>query len=126
ENGRVIDMGTMDDIFLQWGKVNVIDLGGKTVTPGLIDSHLHLSLIADYFINLDLTGITTKHEMLEQIKKRASDLAPGQWLLGGGWDENLFTDGGIPTRSELDYAAPENPLLFTRICQHAAVVNSQA
>ncbi len=128
ENGRFIDMGQTEDMLLTWGRssVEVIDLEGKTVTPGLVDSHLHLSIIADSFINLDLTGVTSKQDMLERIQARTKELEPGQWLLGSGWDENLFTDGTIPTISELNFVSPGNPLLLSRICLHAAVVNSKA
>lgn len=127
ENGRFIDMGTSDDILLHWGgSSQIINLEGKTVTPGLIDSHLHLSIIADSFTNLDLTGVKSKDEMLDKIQDRTTLLKPGQWLLGIGWDENLFTEGSIPTISELDFVAPAHPLILTRVCQHAAVVNSKA
>ncbi|SHG35391.1 amidohydrolase [Ornithinibacillus halophilus] len=128
DNNRFIDMGSTNEMMLQWESQvdEVIDLEGKTVTPGLMDSHLHLSLIAYNFINLDLTGVPTKQSMLEKIKERASDLQPGEWLVGSGWDENIFTDGKIPTINELDYVSPQNPLLLTRICTHASVVNSKA
>lgn len=128
ENGRFIDMGTTEAMVLQWGRnsTDVIDLAGNTVTPGLIDSHLHLSMVAEQEINLDLTGVKSKQEILNAIKDRASELQPGQWIIGGGWDENLFEDCTIPLLSELDYAAPNHPLLLTRVCQHAAVVNSKA
>ncbi|MFC4024353.1 amidohydrolase [Oceanobacillus longus] len=128
ENGRFIDMGTTEDMLIQWGTSDfeVINLEGNTVTPGLVDSHLHMSMIATKFIDLDLTGITTKHEALNHIQNYAKTLQPGEWLLGGGWDENLFTDGGIPLIHELDHVAPHNPLYLTRICEHAAIVNRKA
>ncbi|WP_087973220.1 amidohydrolase [Oceanobacillus rekensis] len=128
ENGRFIDMGTNEAMLLHWGTSNheVINMEGNTVTPGLIDSHLHLSLLAQNFTNLDLTGLTTKQEVLEKIQFQAKILPPGEWLLGGGWDENLFTDGRIPTISELNQVSPNNPLYLSRVCQHAAIVNSKA
>ncbi|WNF25110.1 amidohydrolase [Mesobacillus jeotgali] len=127
EHGRFIDMGTSADMVLQWGSnAQIIDLEGKTATPGLIDSHLHLSIMADSFINLDFVGVTSKHDMLAKIQEKASQLEPGQWIVGSSWDENLFTDGGIPTIAELDYVAPANPLFMTRTCLHAAIVNSKA
>lgn len=128
ENGRFIDMGDTDQMLAYWknSETEVIHLQGKTVTPGLTDSHLHLSMVADSFVNLDLTGVTTKREMLERIQEKTKELKPGEWVLGGNWDENLFTDGSIPTITELDYVSPANPLLLFRICRHAAVVNTKA
>ncbi|MBT2684167.1 amidohydrolase [Bacillus sp. ISL-37] len=127
EHGRFIDMGTSVDMVLQWGgTAQIIDLEGKTATPGLIDSHLHLSIMADSFINLDFVGVTSKHHMLAKIQEKASQLKPGEWIVGSSWDENLFTDGTFPTIAELDYVAPANPLFLTRTCLHATLVNSKA
>src|SRR5690625_319512 len=128
ENGRFIDLGSTDDMLLQWGRSGhqIIDLDEKTVTPGLIDSHLHLSGIAGNYLNLDLTGLTSKKELLNKLKEKADKLSEHDWLLGRGWDENLFTDGDIPTIKELDFVAPHVPLFLPRICGHAFLVNSKA
>ncbi|MBM4762996.1 amidohydrolase [Bacillus sp. B15-48] len=127
EKGRFVDMGSTEEMLLQWGRsAHTIDLEGKTATPGLIDSHLHLSIIAGQFIHLDLTGIHSKREMLKKLKEKAEQLETGKWLVGSGWDDNLFTDGGIPTISELDHVVPANPLFIGRVCQHAALVNCKA
>jgi len=128
ENGRFIDMGSTDVMQLRWENPDseTINLYGKAVTPGLIDSHLHLSITAEHFLNLDLTGVTSKHEMLEKIQSYANTLKQGEWLLGRGWDENLFTDGGIPTINELDNVSSGNPLYIPRVCSHAFLVNTKA
>ncbi len=128
ENGRILDVGTHQEMVLQWGRKGaaIIDLQGNMVTPGLIDSHLHLSGVAFHFLDLDLTGVKTKHAMLEKIRERASTFAPGKWLIGMGWDENLFEDGSIPTIEELDQVAPHCPIYLKRICHHAFLVNSKA
>jgi predicted amidohydrolase YtcJ len=128
ENGRILDLGSHHEMSLQWGRAGtrVIDLQGKMVTPGLIDSHLHMSGVAFNFLDLDLTGVTSKSEMLDKIKQKADTLAPGQWLIGMGWDENLFTEGSTPTIEELDYVAPHCPIYLKRICYHAFLVNSKA
>ena len=128
ENGRFIDIGSRDAMMAYWGGGNtqVVNLEGKTVTPGLVDSHLHMSAIAINLLHVDVTGLTSKVEMLRKIESQAHSLPPGEWLLGRGWDENLFTDGGIPTIQELDYVSPHNPLYIPRVCGHAALVNSKA
>jgi predicted amidohydrolase YtcJ len=128
ENGRILDLGSHQEMSLQWGRAGarVIDLQRKMVTPGLIDSHLHMSGVAFNFLDLDITGVTSKSEMLEKIKQKADTVAPGKWLIGMGWDENLFTEGSIPTIEELDYVAPHCPIYLKRICYHAFLVNSKA
>lgn len=128
ENGRFIDLGTTDEMLHKWRSTNskIVDLENKAVTPGLIDSHLHISGIAQNFMNLDVTGVTSKQDMLRKIQERAASLDDGEWLIGRGWDENIFEDGTIPTIAELNHVAPNNPLYIPRICGHAALVNDAA
>ena len=65
--------------------------------------------------------------MLNKISEKAKTIPEGKWLLGLGWDENLFTDRStIPTIQELDYVAPHCPIFLKRICHHAFLVNSKA
>ncbi|WP_232696466.1 amidohydrolase [Brevibacillus daliensis] len=128
ENGKIIDVGTHQDMILQWGRVDstIIDLGGRMATPGLIDSHLHLSGVAFQLLDLNVTGVRSKQELLTKIREKASTVPPGKWMLGMGWDENLFDDGTIPTIEELDHVAPHCPIFLKRICHHAYLVNSKA
>ncbi|NYE03936.1 hypothetical protein F4694_000680 [Bacillus niacini] len=128
ENGKILDLGSHHEMSLQWGRAGsrIVDLQGKMVTPGLIDSHLHMSGVAFNFLDLDLTGVTSKSEMLDKIKQKANTVPPGKWLIGMGWDENLFTEGTIPTIDELDHVAPHCPIYLKRICYHAFLVNSKA
>src|SRR5690625_3007057 len=128
QSGRVIDMGSSTEMLLQWEHQTdeTFDLQGKTVTPGVIDSHLHLAGLAGNLLDLDIAGVTSKDNMLEQIRIQATTLERGEWLIGRGWDENLFVDGSIPTIEELDEVAPHCPLFIPRICGHAFLVNNQA
>src|SRR5699024_10719075 len=120
ENGRFIDLGSTEDKVLHCERADteVNNVHGITVIPGLIDRYLHLSGIASSFLELDVTGMTSKQNMLGKIQAQANTLQTGEWLIGRRWDENLFTDGGIPTIEELDHAAPNTPLFITRVCSH--------
>jgi len=127
-DGRILDLGSRHDMLLQWGRpdAEVRDLGGCTVTPGLIDSHLHLGSVASNLMTLDLSGMTSKDQLLQAIRARAEQTPSSEWLQGRGWDENRFSDGGLPTIEELDRVAPHCPVFLTRICGHVYLVNSRA
>ncbi|MGG4493568.1 amidohydrolase [Brevibacillus reuszeri] len=127
-DGRIVDLGSHREMLLQWGRpeANVRDLDGKMVTPGLIDSHLHLSSIATKMLSMDLGNITSKDDMLQMIKERADQTPAGEWLQGRGWDENRFVEGGLPSIEELDHVSPHCPVLLTRVCGHVVLVNSKA
>lgn len=127
EDGKIADLGSNEEMLLQWGRndVKVVDLQGRIATPGLIDSHLHLSGVALQFLDLNLVGVKSKKELLGKIRERANVTPPGKWLSGLGFDENLFEDGGIPTIQELDQAAPHCPIFIKRVCHHAFLVNSK-
>lgn len=128
ENGRFVAIGREEEIrskYLQ-SDTEVIDLDGRAVTPGLTDSHLHLCGIAGQFLNLDLTSVTSKRELLDKIVAWKENLQEGEWIFGRGWDENLFAEGEIPTIDELDEISGDHPLYLPRICGHAFLVNSKA
>ncbi|SFQ47559.1 hypothetical protein SAMN05421670_2242 [Psychrobacillus psychrotolerans] len=127
-NERIIDMGSNEEILLLWGRngAKIIDLEGRTVLPGLIDSHLHISSVGINSQELDLTHVRSADELLDSIKNWATKMKPGEWILGRGWDENTFLDKRIPTIEELDYVSLNIPLYLPRICGHASLVNSTA
>ena len=103
----------------------VLDVEGKTILPGFIDSHTHLSSGAKIVTGIDLTGIANKSVWLEMIAERVKTMEPGEWLLGGRWDYT-FEDKGLPTRWELDSVAPNNPVALSDIDGHSMWVNSLA
>ncbi len=96
----------------------VIDLGGRTVIPGLIDNHAHYMRAAEYWHReVRLDGVTSHKQALEMIAEKARASQPGEWVLVlGGWSEEQFTDEkrGF-TKEELDAAAPNNPVVLQLI-----------
>ncbi len=103
-----------------------IDLKGKTVLPGLTDSHYHLLGVGERLTYLNLDDATTKEAFLRRIKKRADEVDPGEWITGRGWIETFWTPPVFPTRAVLDMVAPQNPVYLERADGHGAVANSRA
>jgi predicted amidohydrolase YtcJ len=104
----------------------VVDLAGKTVVPGLTDSHCHIFGIGERELRLNLEGINTRDDFLTKVKERVAQTERGKWVVGRGWIETFWKPPQFPTRDELDKIAPDNPLFLERADGHAAVVNSAA
>ena len=103
----------------------VLDAEGKTILPGFIDSHTHLSSGSKIVTGINLTSIQEKSVWLEMIAERVKTMETGEWLLGGRWD-HTFENKGLPTRWELDNVAPNNPVALSDIDGHSMWVNSLA
>ena len=104
----------------------VIDLQGKTVLPGFVDAHQHLSGVGFREMTLNLEGITSLADFLAKVKARVDQAKPGEWVTGRGWIETHWQPPAFPTRQDLDSVAPNNPVILTRADGHASVVNSAA
>jgi predicted amidohydrolase YtcJ len=103
-----------------------IDLGGKTVVPGLTDSHCHIFGIGERELTLNLEGTDTLDAFLAKVKERAAKTEPGKWITGRGWIETFWKPPQFPTRGDLDKIAPDNPVYLERADGHAAIANSAA
>ena len=104
----------------------VIDLGGKTMVPGMTDAHHHLSGVGFREITLNLEGIRSLEAFLAKVKERVDQKQPGEWVTGRGWIETFWTPAVFPTRWDLDKVAPNNPVFLDRADGHGAVANSAA
>lgn len=100
-----------------------LDLGGRTVLPGLIDAHLHLEQFARQLQLIDCE-LPSKAACLQAVAGAAERAEPGQWVLGHGWNQNQWE--GYGTAAELDRAAPNHPVYLTAKSLHAAWANSAA
>jgi len=103
-----------------------IDLKGRTVLPGFIDSHVHFVLFSLNLQRVNLSGITSKAEALARVKARAQATPPGEWILGSGWDYNLWAETALPTRGDLDTVAPDHPVGLDSKDVHSFWLNSHA
>jgi predicted amidohydrolase YtcJ len=127
KDGRIIFVGSNADARkFQNGDARVIDLEGKTVVPGLTDSHCHIFGIGEREMNLNLEGANTLEDFLAKVKERVTKTERGKWITGRGWIETFWQPPQFPTRGDLDKIAPDNPVFLTRADGHAAIVNSAA
>jgi len=122
---RILAVGSDDVVLGEFkGKGEAINLEGFTIIPGLMDAHIHLEQYALGLSKID-AGTETRQECLERVAMEARAAAPGEWLLGHGWNQNIWPEG-YGYADDLDKAAPENPVFMTAKSLHAAWVNSSA
>ncbi len=112
-DGKIVALGTTADIRQLAGPRSLaIDLQGRTVIPGLIDSHLHAIRAAlSFSTEVNWIGARTLNEALRRIADASKRMKPGSWLIvAGGWNEQQFAEKRRPTQAELEEAAPNNPV----------------
>ncbi|XP_057729263.1 protein LONG AFTER FAR-RED 3 isoform X2 [Arachis stenosperma] len=125
-NGRVFRVGNNSYVqeLASYG-TEVLDLGGKVVVPGFIDSHVHFIPGGLQMMQVDLTGVNKKDEFIRRIKDAAQSTKRGSWILGGGWNNDLW-GGDLPTASWIDDFTPYNPVWLSRTDGHMGLANSVA
>jgi len=111
---------------LKGPNTKIIDLSGHFLMPGFNDAHLHLAPAGFQKLNLDLTGVKSLDEFRERLRGRVRNTVPGEWIVGGGWDETFWTMRELPSRVDLDEITTDHPVYLERVDGHIAVVNSAA
>ena len=128
KSGKIIAVGSDKDISrLISGKTHIIDLHGRTATPGLIDSHGHF---ADGGVNelfsIDLSNAARIGDILQKLTEKAGLTKPGEWIVGEGWDEGKLKERRYVYAADLDHVAPNNPVWLTHTTGHYGVANKLA
>jgi predicted amidohydrolase YtcJ len=103
----------------------VVDLAGATAVPGLIDAHVHLATLGEKLSLLDLTGVPDESEAVARVVALARDAAPGEWILGTGWDEGAWANH-YPTMARLSRSVPDHPVYLRGLHGFAAWGNRSA
>ena len=129
ENGRVTAVGDNEDIADLAGDARIIDCGGRTVIPGLNDSHLHLIQIGTRLSRAEIAGSSSIDDMIQRVKAfmAAHPEACARGLAATGWNQDLFRDEKrMPNRYDLDRISTDIPIVLRRVCGHVATANSRA
>ena len=133
KNKRILDRGTTNAISEYKNEsTQVIDLHGKTMTPGFIEGHGHLMKLGRYKINVELLDTKSYDEVLEKVKEAVKNAKPGEWIYGRGWHQSKWENNeeemiqGFPTHKRLSEISPDNPIYLKHASGHATLLNENA
>ena len=126
KDGRIVAVGDdADALALDGPATRRIDLGGRTVIPGINDAHNHMLEMGLKLGRIGLDDCDSIAKLVERVRAVASITPPGQWIVGEGWNESLFREGRLPNRHDLDAATTAHPVLLKRFF-NMDVVNTRA
>jgi predicted amidohydrolase YtcJ len=127
---RIVAVGTTAEVErIAAPNARRIDLGGRTVTPGLLDAHAHFSGGgADrlYVLDLSYPNVKSITDVAAAVRAKVATVAKGVWIQGRGWDEGKLAERRVITAKDLDAASPDNPVILTQTTGHYVVANSVA
>jgi predicted amidohydrolase YtcJ len=126
QGGRIAWVGSTNEARRLYPKpARTMDLHGSTILPGITDAHTHLINLGESLVRLNLKDIPTEKEIIERVKQRVASTAPGEWILGWGWDEGKWASN-YPTNQALSGATPNNPVFLVGLHTFAAWANQRA
>ena len=130
KGNRIVYVGDNAGVEMWLGPdTSVIDLAGRALLPGFIDSHMHLGMTgqnAAVIIDCNSNKVTSISQIQQKIREAAAKAPKGAWIKATGYEQSKLKEGRHPTRDELDEAAPDNPVQLTRCCLHMGVYNTLA
>ena len=130
KDGRIAAIGSNDVVLAYAGRelpqTAVSDLGGKTVLPGFIDAHTHFIAGGFSLQSVNLRGASGPAEFVGRIAERLRQAKPGEWVTGGGWDQETWPDAPLPRKQWIDDDSANNPVFVSRSDLHIGLANSAA
>ena len=124
--GRLIGVGSSDELAGAFPSARKIDLQGLHVFPGLTDAHLHFVSYGLGLLQVELRETRSITEAVRLVARRAQTLPPGAWVFGRGWDKNIWAEDRFPTRHDLDPSVGDHPVALSSKDGHLLWVNTAA
>lgn len=127
KEGKIVAVGTNASMAKYKGaSTKTVDLGGKTMMPGMMDTHLHFMRYGVKFLQIDCID-KSKEQIVAEVKDKAQAFGNStSWVRGNGWNQELWDNPVFPDKKDLDAVAPNNPVALIRSDNHALWVNSKA
>ena len=126
DKGKILAVGNAAEVQAKAPNARRVDMGGKTVLPGLIDAHGHVFGLGQMLTQLDLSQATSLEGALKAIQAYARANQNQAWLRGRGWNQENWKLGRFPTAADLDPVVSDKPVWFERVDGHAGWANSRA
>ncbi len=126
DDGKIVQVIPEGAMMKLSGVDTVVDGGGRTLLPGLIDAHGHVMGLGESAKQLDLVGTASLADLQARLRDYAAARPADPWIVGRGWNQELWTDKRFPTAADLDAVVPDRPVILERVDGHAVVVNNAA
>jgi predicted amidohydrolase YtcJ len=129
KDGKIIFCGSSEDAKIFLGsRAEVIDLNGRSVVPGFIESHIHSAVMGVNALAIDCrpSAVSSIADIQEAVFDRAKRTPKGEWIRGWGYNDQYLKERRHPDKWDLDKAAPDHPVMLTRVCNHISSYNSHA
>jgi predicted amidohydrolase YtcJ len=126
QDGKIVAIGTDDDILKEYQADSVVNAKGMPVYPGFIDAHAHFMGYGQALYSVDLMFVNSWEEALQRIQDFATKHPGNTWITGRGWDQNRFPGKSFPTNAELNVLFPNRPVILQRVDGHASIANQTA
>ena len=124
--GKIIAIGSDEDILKAYPKADLMDAKGQAMLPGLQDAHGHVMGVSRLQSQVNLMGINTLQGTLDEIERFAKEHPETEWITGRGWNQVLWEGKKFPTKSDLDKLNIDKPIWLERVDGHAGWANSKA
>jgi predicted amidohydrolase YtcJ len=126
QDGKIVAVGTNDEILKTYQADSVVDAKGATVYPGFVDAHAHFLGYGQSLYAVDLMFANSWEEVLQRVQDFVATHPGNGWIKGRGWDQNRFPGKAFPTNAELNALFPDRPVLLERVDGHASIANDKA